>query len=92
MIRQIIISIKKHTREKKALGMIVFAAICRNRPIWALTTGLLTALSIEPNNIDFLYALADHYIKNRNLIYALKVSKSIQAAAPANPLGKDLER
>jgi predicted CXXCH cytochrome family protein len=49
------------------------------------------ALAVEPNNLDYLYALADHYIKRSELRKALAVVERMIAAHPDNPLGPDLK-
>ncbi|MGW8321510.1 MAG: tetratricopeptide repeat protein, partial [Thermodesulfobacteriota bacterium] len=51
---------------------------------------LLTALRIEPNNMDFLYAAADHYLKRGRLGEAKRMAERIIEEHPSNRLGHDL--
>jgi tetratricopeptide (TPR) repeat protein len=54
-------------------------------------TAFEKALGVEPENLDYLYALADHYIKQREFRKALAVTERMIAAHPDNPLGRDLK-
>ena len=51
---------------------------------------LLKAVEIEPDNIDFIYALADFYIKTGNLSQAKIVVEQIIEKYPNLQLGYDL--
>jgi Tfp pilus assembly protein PilF len=51
---------------------------------------LLAALRIEPNNIDFLYAAADHYLKRGRLSEAKRMAETMIEKHPSNRLGHDL--
>lgn len=48
---------------------------------------LLKALSLEPENFDFLFALADHYVKTRQLKKAKKIAKKMETLYPGNDVG-----
>ncbi len=51
---------------------------------------LLTALDIEPDNLDFLYALADHNIKRGRLLEARWLAERMIATHPENALGREI--
>ena len=51
---------------------------------------LLEALSIEPDNLDFLYAAADHYLKRNRITEAKRMAETMVAKHPSNRLGHDL--
>jgi len=51
---------------------------------------LLKALASEPNNFDFLYALADHYIKINEFVKARRVALKLKELYPANSIGNDI--
>ncbi len=51
---------------------------------------LLAALRIEPDNIDFLYAAADHYLKRGRLGEAKRMAETMIEKHPSNRLGQDL--
>jgi len=51
---------------------------------------LLGALEIEPDNLDYLYALADHYLKRGKLIQARPLAERMIAKQPQNSVGHDL--
>ena len=51
---------------------------------------LLGALEIEPDNMDYLYALADHYLKRGKLIQARPLAERMIAKHPQNSVGKDI--
>lgn len=51
---------------------------------------LLKALSLEPENFQFLYATADHYIKTNNFPKAMAVAKEMQRLYPDNKTGFDI--
>ena len=51
---------------------------------------LLNALSLNPENMDFLYALAGHYFKQRLLNNAMSVAKEIIRIYPENRAGYDI--
>jgi hypothetical protein len=46
---------------------------------------------LEPDNIDFLYALADHYMKRGELRKALVVAERMVATQPQNRIGRDIK-
>jgi predicted CXXCH cytochrome family protein len=51
---------------------------------------LLKAQKIEPDNLDYLYALADYYIKRGKFNQAKVYAKLIKTTYPENPLGKNI--
>jgi Tfp pilus assembly protein PilF len=51
---------------------------------------LLRALTLEPENLDYLYALADFYIKRRRFEDARDIAKQMIARHPSDPLGPNL--
>jgi tetratricopeptide (TPR) repeat protein len=51
---------------------------------------LLKALATEPNNFDFLYALADHYIKLSNFKKAKTIAFKLKELYPSNNVGDDI--
>jgi len=51
---------------------------------------LLLAIDKDPNNFDFLYALADHYIKTGQNKKALKIGEKLQFLFPENQMGNDI--
>jgi len=51
---------------------------------------LINAANIEPNNLDFLYALADHYIKRNELTKAKTIAEEIKIKFPSNQMGDQL--
>jgi Tfp pilus assembly protein PilF len=53
-------------------------------------TELLGALRIEPDNLDFLYAAADHYLKRGRLAEAKRMAETMIERHPSNRLGHDL--
>ncbi len=44
----------------------------------------------EPNNFDYLYALADHYIKTNQLNKALLIGEKIKRQFPENQMGTNI--
>ena len=48
---------------------------------------LLKALALNPENFDFLYALADHYIKQRHLNDARSIADKMIRLYPDNRTG-----
>ena len=51
---------------------------------------LKKALELEPTNMDYLYALADFYIKRNRVTEARKVAERMVAAHPDQRIGRDL--
>jgi tetratricopeptide (TPR) repeat protein len=49
------------------------------------------ALEVEPSNLDYLYALADHYVKTSDWLKALEVAERMMVVHPESPLGRDLK-
>ena len=56
------------------------------------TAALRKALDIEPDNIDFMYVLADHFMKQGNLADAREVVQQMIERHPENQLGFNLMR
>jgi len=53
-------------------------------------TELLKAIDKDPNNFDFLYALADHYIKTGQPKKALKIGEKLKLLYPNNQMGTNI--
>jgi len=51
---------------------------------------LLKALEIEPVNVDYLYALADHYLKRGDLVKAKSLAERVIILQPNLRIGHDL--
>jgi tetratricopeptide (TPR) repeat protein len=51
---------------------------------------LKRALALEPENLDFLYALADFYLKRGKLVPAEEMAKKMIAAHPSQRIGHEL--
>ena len=51
---------------------------------------LLKAINKEPNNFDFLYALADHYIKTGQNNKALNSGRKLKQLFPENQMGNNI--
>jgi tetratricopeptide (TPR) repeat protein len=49
------------------------------------------ALTIEPNNLEFLYALADFYVQRGRLQEALPIADRMIAEHPDSPVGRDVK-
>jgi len=84
--------------EKAARGMPQRARIHYNLGLLLQLLGrdsegeqeLLAALRIEPDNIDFLYAVADHYLKRGRLGEAKRMAERMIEKHPSNRLGHNL--
>ncbi|MHC4550443.1 MAG: tetratricopeptide repeat protein [Planctomycetota bacterium] len=63
----------------------------RLRRTAAAEAAFLHALRLEPQNVDYLYALADHYLKRGEPRQALPLAERIITAHPENPLGRELK-
>jgi tetratricopeptide (TPR) repeat protein len=51
---------------------------------------LLGALDIEPDNFDYLYAAADHYLKRGKLLKARDITDQMIEKHPRNSIGHDI--
>ena len=51
-------------------------------------TSLTRALKIEPNTVDYLHAVADHYIRRGKLEKAKGIAEKMVEHHPANPIGR----
>jgi tetratricopeptide (TPR) repeat protein len=54
------------------------------------TAALEKSLELEPGNIDFLYAAADHYLRQEQLEKSRAVAEQIRLWYPENPMGPNL--
>jgi len=54
-------------------------------------TALSKALGIEPQSIDYMYALIDFYFRRDRVDKALELAEQMIAAHPDNPLGHDIK-
>ena len=54
-------------------------------------TALLKALSVEPQSVDYLYALIDFYFRRGNLEKALEFAERMISAHPENRIGHDIK-
>ena len=53
-------------------------------------TVLLNALRIEPNSLDYLHAVADHYLRRRDFEKAKPIALKLAERHPDNPIGRQL--
>lgn len=53
-------------------------------------TALLKALKLDTDNLDYLYALADHYIKRGRLQKAKGIAEQMVAKHPDRRIGPEL--
>ncbi len=51
---------------------------------------LLKALDIEPDSMDYLYAMADHYIKRRKLMEAKRIAEQMIVKYPSSSAGYEI--
>ena len=51
---------------------------------------MLTALELEPDNLDYLYALADYYLKRQKFSQARQVAEQMVLKHPNNSIGRDI--
>jgi tetratricopeptide (TPR) repeat protein len=51
---------------------------------------LLAAIEIEPDNLDYLYALTDFYLKRKKLLKARSFAQEMVAKHPAQRIGHDI--
>ncbi len=76
----------RHARVRYNLGLLL-QVLGRDKEA---ETELLGALRIEPDNLDFLYAAADHYLKRGRLGEARRMAERMIEKHPSNRLGHDL--
>ncbi len=67
-----------------------FAGTDRYRLVDAVTGDRRRALDIEPGNLDFQYALADHYLKRDLVEQAVPVIERMIETHPENPIGRQM--
>jgi Flp pilus assembly protein TadD len=53
-------------------------------------TSLLKAQELEPDNLDYLYALADFYLKRNKLKKARSIAQEMVARHPTQRIGRDM--
>jgi tetratricopeptide (TPR) repeat protein len=51
---------------------------------------LLTAVGIDPDNLDYLYALADYYLKRQKFTQARHIAEQMNLKHPNNSIGRDI--
>jgi Tfp pilus assembly protein PilF len=51
---------------------------------------LKTALRADPGNLDFLYALADYYLKRRQFAQARQMAEQMMFRHPNNAIGSQI--
>jgi Flp pilus assembly protein TadD len=51
---------------------------------------LLKARELRPDNLDYLYALADFYLKRNKLLKARSIAKEMVARHPDQRIGRDI--
>ena len=51
---------------------------------------MLKAQELEPDNLDYLYALADFYLKRRKLNKARSIAEEMVARHPNQRIGHDM--
>ncbi|MGB5746603.1 MAG: tetratricopeptide repeat protein [Desulfobacterales bacterium] len=51
---------------------------------------LLAALEIEPDNLDYLYALTDHYLKRQKFTQARQIAEQMIVKHPDNSIGREI--
>jgi tetratricopeptide (TPR) repeat protein len=57
---------------------------------YAAEAELQKTLAIDPDNLDFLYALAEFYVKRGRLEEAKPLAERMAARHPSNPIGRNL--
>jgi tetratricopeptide (TPR) repeat protein len=56
----------------------------------AAEVALLAALEIEPDSLDYLYALADHYLKRGKLEKARNIAEQLVEKHPRQTIGHEI--
>ena len=51
---------------------------------------LREALTLEPDNLEFQYALADHYLKRGLFEEARPIAEAMMNTHPENPIGSQI--
>jgi tetratricopeptide (TPR) repeat protein len=51
---------------------------------------MLTALELEPDNLDYLYVLADYYLKRQKFSKARQIAEQMVLKHPNNSIGRDI--
>jgi predicted CXXCH cytochrome family protein len=77
----------EHSRAHYNLGLVQ-QILGRNAEAEA---SLLAAVELEPDNLDYLYGLADHYVKLGEYSKALPIAERMIETHPQNPLGREVE-
>jgi len=86
--------------DKAAKGMPTRARIHYNLGLllqqlgqWAeAETALHRALEIEPDTLDYLHAMADHYLRKDQMKAAGRIARRLVEKHPSNPLGQKILR
>jgi Tfp pilus assembly protein PilF len=76
----------QHSRVPYNLGLLL--QILQREP--EAEAALQKALGLEPANMDYLYALADFYLKRNRLAEARRVAEKMVAAHPEQRTGREL--
>jgi len=76
----------KHARAHYNLGLLL-QQLKRDAEA---EVALLKALELEHKNMDYMYALADYYLKREKFARAKQIAEDMIEKYPANPIGYDL--
>ncbi len=76
----------KHARVHYNLGLL-FQHLKRDEKA---EQALLKALEIDPNSMEYLYALADFYLKREKFLKAKNVTQQMVLKHPNEPIGQEL--
>ena len=85
-LKQAAVGLPRRARIQYNLGLLL-QQLNRDQ---AAELALQKAVDIEPDNIDFLYALADFYLKRNRWTEARHVAESMVAKHPDNRIGHDI--
>ncbi len=77
----------EHSRAHYNLGLVL-QFLGRNAEAEA---SLLTAVQLEPANLDYLYGLADHYVKLGEFAKALPIAERMIETHPESPVGREVK-
>jgi tetratricopeptide (TPR) repeat protein len=77
----------EHSRAHYNLGLVQ-QVLGRNA---AAAASLLAAVELEPDNLDYLYGLADHYVKLGQFSEALPIAERMIETHPENPVGREVK-
>ena len=85
-LKQAAVGLPRRARIQYNLGLLL-QQLNRDH---AAELALQKAIDIDPDNIDFLYALADFYLKRNRWNEARRVAESMVARHPDNRIGHDI--